>query len=477
MEQEKTKTIVIEKQVSEKWSNSAYVKAGITVFITFACCILFFFVIFRFTGFAGVWKKFFKSGESIIMGLVLAYLLNPVMKFISKHSERILRRCIKKEKKRKKLAKGIGVIGAIAFLIILLALLLAAIVPSIIDSVNTLVETMSSSVSSFLKLLDNKEFLDDDIADYLELGITNITDYLQDWAKNTLLPQAQTYVSHITTITSSVISVVKSLLNFVIGIIVAVYVMSIQDTLKGQCKKIIYAVMKPHNGNLLIEIVRESNRIFGGFITGKLLDSAIIGVICYIGCCILRMPYALLVSVIVGVTNVIPFFGPIIGAVPCLFLVVIQSPLHALYLLIFIIVLQQVDGNIIGPKILGDSTGLSSFWIMFAILIGGGMFGFMGMLLGVPVFGVIYYLVRRVINYRVRKKDLSDRTQDYILLDYVDEKTNTIVFMKEKNEESPEEEDTEAENTEVSDTEVEVTEEEDTEVSDTEVSDTEDSNS
>ena len=142
----------------------------------------------------------------------------------------------------------------------------------------------------------------------------------------------------------------------------------------------------------------------------------------------MRMPDAILVSVIIGVTNVIPFFGPIIGAIPCVLLIFIQSPIHALYMFIFVIILQQVDGNIIGPKILGDSTGLSSFWVMFAILVAGGLFGFFGMLLGVPTFAVIYEIIRRTVNYKIRKRKLSGDTKDYIKADHIDEKVNAIVY-------------------------------------------------
>ena len=192
--------------------------------------------------------------------------------------------------------------------------------------------------------------------------------------------------------------------------------------------------------NKIIEIVRKASEIFGGFITGKILDSAIIGIICYVGCAILKIPDAILVAVIIGVTNVIPVFGPFIGAVPAILLVVIQSPIHALYLLIFIIVLQQVDGNIIGPKILGSSTGLSSFWVMCAILIGGGMFGFLGMLLGVPVFAVIYYVAQQMIDYVMTRKKLSIHTDDYIHLLSIDSVTNEMIYEEDSEMEDHEEE-------------------------------------
>jgi predicted PurR-regulated permease PerM len=234
--------------------------------------------------------------------------------------------------------------------------------------------------------------------------------------------------SSISSITTGVISVVKVLINFVIGLFVAVYVMSIQETLQAQGKKIIYAVFPPKIGNIIINTVRKSSEIFGGFITGKIVDSAIIGCLCYMGCVILQIPSAILVSVIIGVTNIIPFFGPFIGAIPALILVVLQSPWHALYLLIFIVVLQQVDGNIIGPKILGNSTGLSSFWVMFAILVFGGIWGFFGMLLGVPVMAVIYYIIGNVTRHFLARRNLPTATSEYTAMRSVNIEDNTLCY-------------------------------------------------
>ena len=172
---------------------------------------------------------------------------------------------------------------------------------------------------------------------------------------------------------------------------IAIYLLTSKETFIGQGKKIVYTLLPPKYGNIMVHVMRVSNQMFGGFISGKILDSAIIGVICYIGLMILRVPYSLLVAVIVGVTNIIPFFGPFIGAVPSVILIALADPIKGLYFLIFVVVLQQVDGNIIGPKILGDSTGLSAFWVVFAILVGGGLFGFMGMTLGVPTFAFIIF--------------------------------------------------------------------------------------
>ena len=201
---------------------------------------------------------------------------------------------------------------------------------------------------------------------------------------------------------------------------ISVYILMGKETFIGQAKKIVYAILPAYKGNVLIETIRKGNDIFGGFISGKILDSAIIGVLCFIGLSILKMPYCLLVSVIVGVTNVVPFFGPYIGAIPCTILITLANPIQGLYFVIFILVLQQLDGNIIGPRILGESTGLSSFWVIFAILVGGGLFGFLGMVIGVPAFATIYYIIKRIISYILKRRGLPQETNDYTELVRVD---------------------------------------------------------
>lgn len=421
----------------DKRETKRYIKIAVISFVTFVSCIMFFFVMLRFGEIARVFKSLIKCAEPIIFGLVLAYLLNPVMKFVEKPCLKYLTKHMKSQKKARKLSRVAGVFASILFLFAVIGLLGAAIIPSVVDSVMGLVEIIPSSVEKFVDFVQNEEIGEGAWAATVSDAITNGVSYLGTWIQESLLPKAQTYI---TQITSGVISAVKSILNFAIGIFVAVYCMSIQETLVGQSKKIVYAVFKPHVGNLIIEVSRKTNEIFGGFITGKILDSAIIGVICYIGCCILQMPDAMLIAVIVGATNVIPFFGPIIGAIPCVLLVLIQSPIQAVYLAIFILILQQVDGNIIGPKILGDSTGLSSFWVMFAILVAGGMFGFFGMLLGVPAFATIYYGIRRLVNYFIRKKQLPVSTESYIQMIRVEEEDNCLVYFEEdKKKESSEE--------------------------------------
>lgn len=407
----------------EEWPH--LIRIGVMIFVTFAVSILFFFAIFRYEGFAGMWGKVLSAAMPIIIGLVLAYLMNPVMLWLERICLKFFEKKINDKHKVKKVSRGIAIAGSVIILIAVIALLIAAIVPSVISSVTGLIKVLPDSVSSVINTIQHGNFGDSKAAELASDALQKGTDYIETFATEKMIPQAQKYVAQITT---GVISFIRAILNFLIGIIVMVYVMSIQETLIGQSKKIIYAVFKPKVGNIIVETVAKSNTIFGGFITGKILDSLIIGVIAYFGCLILHIPSTVLVAVIIGITNVIPVFGPFIGAIPSLLIVVIQSPWHALYLLIFIIVLQQVDGNIIGPKILGSSTGLSTFWVMFSILIAGGMFGFLGMLLGVPVFAVIYYIIKRLVNHALGMKKLPQSTLEYTKMTGVDMGKNTLKY-------------------------------------------------
>ena len=262
-------------------------------------------------------------------------------------------------------------------------------------------------------------------------GIETASTMFQTYVQTELLPQAKVYLA---SITNGVIYGVKLLTNVLVGVIVSVYVLMSKETFAGQAKKIIYAILKPERGNIVITTVRKSNEIFGGFISGKLLDSAIIGVLAYIVLAIMKMPDTMLLAVIIGVTNVIPFFGPFIGAVPSFVIVVLQNPVQGLYFLIFIFILQQIDGNIIGPKILGDSTGITPFWVVTSILIFGGLWGFPGMLLGVPVMAVLQYIVRNLLDYALKKRGLVSDTASYVELVRVDKNTNELVYPGEEKE-------------------------------------------
>ena len=236
-------------------------------------------------------------------------------------------------------------------------------------------------------------------------------------------------------LTEGVIGVVNGLIDVLIGFIVAIYLLFGKEKFLGQGRKIVYAFNTPRRANIILHLAAKTNKTFSGFIIGKLIDSAIIGVLCFIGLSILKMPYTLLVSVIVGVTNVIPVFGPYIGAIPSTILILLVDPMKGLYFVIFIFLLQQLDGNVIGPMILGDSTGLSAFWVMFAILIGGGLFGLVGMIVGVPTFAVIYYIIKMLIQQKLEQKKLPIETENYNEKNYVGEDGAFVVPAEEVKEE------------------------------------------
>lgn len=424
-EQEKT-TLVEKKKSYHSWRH--YFRLGFTAFLTIAACITFFFILYRWDEISKVIGIIVDSAEPVIIGLALAYLLMPVKDFIEKPVCKFLISQKVKEEKAKNLAKTVGIFGAIVFLLVIIAVLIMSLGPALFTSIKGLIDAMPSYVESFVKWISDSGLADTEVALFIGDAINQFTSEMKEWAKTEILPLAQQYISQIT---SGVLSVGKTFLNFLIGIVAMTYVMGIEETLVGQSKKIIYAIFPAKKGNVIVETIRKSNEIFGGFVIGKIIDSAIIGVIAYIGCLLMQTPSALLVAFIIGVTNVIPFFGPFIGAIPSVALVLIQSPVHALYLAIFILILQQIDGNIIGPKILGDTIGISAFWILTSISIAGGLFGFFGMLLGVPVFAVIYYIIQQILIYRMKEKQLSTDTEKYVELVEIDESTKEMRYEKE----------------------------------------------
>ena len=275
---------------------------ALAIFITFCCCILFFFVIYRYNGFTDFWKKLTYILQPVIIGLVVAYLLNPLMKLIDGKLFSLFKGKMKSEKKAKKISRGLAIAGALLFLVGIIVLLIAAIVPSIIQSIQGIISTLPAEVRSLVDWINDIAKGDSQIADIAEEVITQAGNFFENWMKNTLLPQAEVYIS---SITSGVITGVKFVINILVGLIISVYVMASQEKFAGQAKKIIYAIFKPVRANVVVETVRKSNEIFGGFISGKILDSAIIGVIAYIVLAIMKMPDTMLVAVIIGVTNII----------------------------------------------------------------------------------------------------------------------------------------------------------------------------
>ena len=420
---------VKEKQGKGKadWNIRPYLAIGLTALIVIVLSIAVFFLIYRYHGLAANWNRLMRILQPILIGLVLAYLINPIVKFLERHLNPFLKTHMKRKDKAKKVARGVSVTGALLFVIIIIAILLNMVIPQLYSSIERMVVQLPRQVEAFMDWVEGYINEDSELSVYLEEGLNRALDYFENWAKTDFLPQTRTML---TSVTNGLISMVTFFVNVLIGMIISVYVLMGKETFVGQAKKLTYAVLPADKGNVVIEVVRKANEIFGGFISGKILDSAIIGIICFIGLYILRMPYTVLVSVIVGVTNVIPFFGPYIGAIPSTILITLTSPIQGLYFVIFIVILQQVDGNIIGPRIIGESTGLSSFWVVFAILVGGGLFGFLGMVMGVPVFATIYYVVQKLVSYILKKKGLPQETASYTDVSKVDPTTKKLDYKK-----------------------------------------------
>ena len=414
-----------EENQKADWNVRPYLALALTIFLVFCACLAVVYFFFRFDGLKSALGTFFSIMQPIIYGIVIGYLVNPVMKKL----ETLLQSFFRKRKvdvdRISGLIRTVSSILAVLVFVFVVAMLVALMLPQIIDSIFSLMETFPEQANSFIVNMSNWQLGDFRFSEQLEDLLMEGVDSLQNWMKTSLLPLVQTYA---VSITSGVISALNVLKNLVIGLIVAIYALSGKEKFEGQAKKIIIAIFTPKQANEIIQLFHMSNEIFGGFIKGKLLDSFIIGILCYVVLAILKMPYSALVSVVVGVTNIIPFFGPFIGAVPSALLILVVDPVKALYFIIFIIILQQVDGNIIGPKILGNSTGLSSFWVMFAILVGSGLFGVPGMLVGCPVFAVIYYLIEKAIHHFLRKKGLPLETMQYVNSTGVDRATKKLRY-------------------------------------------------
>ncbi len=391
---------------------------SVRVFIVIAACIAFYFALLRVTNLSNIFTEVYQVLKPVIYGLAIAYLLNPIVKSVDRYLEPFLRKKFPGMKKTKQVSRGAGIFLALIVLVVIIVALCNMLIPELYRSIRDMVITVPAQLNRFIDEVtritsENGSTL----GQMTETILKEASNMLQTWMRNDLLAQVNIVMSNLTV---GVINILKELFYALVGVIVSVYVLFSKEKFCSQCKKIVYALFRPDRANMILHLTIKSNEMFGGFIIGKIIDSAIIGFLCFIGLSVLNMPYTLLVSVIVGTTNVIPFFGPYIGAIPSAILILLTDPRMGIYFIIFVFLLQQLDGNIIGPKILGNSTGLSAFWVVFSILFGGGMFGVIGMILGVPTFAVIYYIVNMLLNHRLQKRSLPTETSAYSEKSYVD---------------------------------------------------------
>ncbi len=374
----------------EEWKKIFY--KSLTGFVSLALAILLFFAI---RGFGEIRQSFhWLMGilKPVIYGGVMAYLLKTPCNFLEKRIEAVL------PQKLKKRANSLTVLLVIVLTFFVIYLLLSMVIPELAASIMMLVNAVPQKLDQFAQwitqMLDGNEVLQT----YVNTAIGSLEDRLRSWATTDLLPAMQGMMGGFANTVGSVFGVFY---NLVIGIIICIYLLLGRKTFARQGRAVLYAAFKSERADIIMKELAFIDKTFVGFFGGKILDSAIVGLICYVFCIIMTFtmgfPNAMLISVIVGVTNVIPYFGPYIGAIPSAFLVLISGPVNCVIFVIFIIVLQQFDGNILGPALLADSVGLTGFWVLFSITLFQGFFGFAGILVGVPVFAVIYDLVKRMV--------------------------------------------------------------------------------
>ena len=401
-----------------------YIYWGVTALTVLLLLVAAVFVVMRWSLVAALGAKIANILAPVIYGAVFAYLLNPVYNRVQAAVMKMTEKIITQEEGRKRLGGFLGTLASLFLLVAVVVGLISMLIPQLINSISGVMETLPASINNLEIWLEKVLSDNPDLEQQVMQHYGAAADYLQNWLTNVVVPNIYRIIG---SVSSGVVLVVRAVFDILIGLIVMVYLLNMKEKLLAQAKMIIYGVFPLKIANKVIEEGRYVHQVFGGFIIGKLLDSLIIGLICFVLLGFANMPYVLLVSVIVGVTNVIPFFGPFIGAIPSAFLILLSDPMKCLYFLIFILLLQQFDGNILGPKILGDSTGLSSFWVLFSILLFGGLMGFVGMIIAVPTFAVIYRLVTEFTTWKLGKKALSDSLDSYDRLDYIDETEQTYM--------------------------------------------------
>ena len=387
-----------------------YFKWGLTALVVIFISILLVVIFTNLPGFFALLGSIGKILSPLVSGIVIAFLLNPIFNFIDLRLRPLLLKRGMQEKKAKTLSRAVALVFAFLFGGFIVYAFFAMLVPQLYESVMSIVESAPTYYQSLEKWAVNILEGNPEIRTYVEKALETIQTYVQNWVKTSFLSDVQKVLA---TLTTSVMAVVKSITNFIIGLVASIYILWSKDTFQAQAKKMVVAAFKPAAADHLLDLGSSINRIFSGFIIGKIIDSAIIGVLCYICMALMKMPYTALIATIVGVTNVIPVFGPFIGAVPSALIILLVDPLQAFYFVIFIIVLQQVDGNVIGPKILGNTVGISGFWVLISITVAASIFGFAGMLLGVPVFAVIYLIISDIVNSALRRKNKTTVTDDY----------------------------------------------------------------
>ena len=384
--------------------NSPYFKGMMAGFGAISLSVLLFFFLYRMKGIERMLDNLLEIMAPFVYGCVIAYLLRPMCNYYERLFEKAF------PGRTKKWAPGTSIVLSMLTGALIVYTLIIMVAPEVYNSLKTLWKAIPEKADQLLAWAVKTFEEEEELLQLLDQSYERIYSEMDTWVQNTIVPYVTSIVSGVGT---SVWAVLMFLKNILIGIFFAMYLLASRKKFAKQSVMVIRSTLKPRWADAVLNEISFVDRMFAGFIDGKIVDSAIIGALCYIGCLIFRFPNALLVSAIVGITNVIPFFGPFIGAVPSIFLIMIESPVQGLWFGVFVLGLQQLDGNVIGPKILGDKTGLSSFWVLFSIILCGGLWGLVGMVICVPLFAVIFDLLRKLVYKGLRKHDRLDIWEDY----------------------------------------------------------------
>ena len=382
------------------WNNK-YATIAMYAFLVICGSILLYLGISHITLIKGSVNDFISTLQPFIIGGALSYLLNFILRF---YEDKILSHNFFK-KLKKSYKRSVGLLLTYITASIITYLFIQFVLPQLVDSIVGLVNSIPEYLNELTRVTN-------DIFDNLNLQ----PEYI-----NLITDKFGESVTYIITMISNLIPVIgnfvvgatSSILNIIIGIIISIYILIDKEKFMALGKKVVYALCSKEKAKFILRLATQSNMTFSRFIGGKILDSFIIGVLTFLILTIFKMPYVLLISVIVGVTNIIPFFGPFIGGIPATIIILFVSPIQALWFIVIIVVIQQIDGNIIGPKILGDSIGISAFWILFSLLVAAKLMGFVGMIIGVPLFAIFYSIIKEIIEEKLAKKGLPIETDKY----------------------------------------------------------------
>lgn len=384
-----------------------YLKIGITGAAILASGILCAFVLFKMPVIISVLKGITEILKPFLYGVVFAYLLAPLC---NKIEEKLFQIFPKAKTKARRFICFIAIVISLCVAIAVIWLIIMMIIPQVWDSVMKIIQMVPQKlivVNNWIEhMLENQSELQAYFEEFSSQAESNIDSLLNV----DTIQKVQSIINSLSVQLFGVLGVVK---NIFLGLLISAYLLGSRKLFGAQAGLILHGVFSDKWAKIIEEEIRYTDKMFNGFLVGKIIDSAIIGLLCFAGTSIMGFEAPAFISVIIGITNIIPFFGPFIGAIPCGLLLLLENPMHCLYFIIFIFVLQQLDGNVIGPKILGNTTGVSSFWVLFAILLFGGMWGVVGMVIGVPLFAVIYDIIRKLVYRGLRKHKRESMITDY----------------------------------------------------------------